>query len=46
VTVIEFKNKDVQAEYDGLQEDALDLSDQLEAIEQQIKAIEATEERE
>jgi hypothetical protein len=44
--MIEFKDKEVQARYDSLEDEALDLSDQLEDVEQQIRAIEATEERE
>lgn len=44
--MIEFKNKEVQDKYDDLQVEAEDLEDQLIDINKQIKAIEATEERE
>jgi hypothetical protein len=42
---MEFKDKEVQATYDDLQAEAEDLENQLMGINEQIKVIEATEER-
>jgi uncharacterized protein YlxW (UPF0749 family) len=44
--MIEFKDKEVQNKYDDLQAEAMDLANQLEDVEQKIKAIEDSEERE
>jgi hypothetical protein len=44
--MIEFKDKEVQARYDSLEDEALDLSNQLEEVELKMRIIEDTEERE